>query len=38
MIKCGNRRKDINETAKKCKGNEGKVNDGRSARATKIYY
>ena len=30
MIRCGNRRKD-NEVGKKCRGNEGKVNDGRSA-------
>ena len=31
MIRCGNRRKD-NKVGKKCRGNKGKVNDGRSAR------
>ena len=31
MIRCGNRRKD-NKVEKKCRGNKGKVNDGRSAR------
>ena len=31
MIRCGNRRKD-NKVGKKCRGNKGKVNDGKSAR------